>query len=63
QGELVVEVVNHGEPLPPNFTLGSSTSLGLSIVSTLVEDMGGTFTLVPGTDGIGTVASVRVPLS
>lgn len=63
QGELVVEVVNHGEPLPPGFTLGSSTSLGLSIVTTLVEDMDGTFTLVPGPDGFGTVASVRVPLA
>ena len=62
QGELVVEVINHGEPLPPGFTLGLSTSLGLSIVTTLVEDMDGTFTLVPGPGGTGTVASVRVPL-
>ncbi len=62
-GQLVVEVVNHGVPLPPDFSLGSSTSLGLSIVSTLVDDLGGEFTLVPGADGVGTVASVRVPLA
>lgn len=61
-GELIVDVVNHGEPLPPDFSVRSSNSLGLSIVSTLVEDMGGNFTLVPGENGIGTVASVRVPL-
>ena len=63
QGELVVEVINHGEPLPDGFTLGSSTSLGLSIVSTLVQDMDVAFTLVPGPNGFGTVASVRVPLA
>ena len=62
-GQLVVEVVNHGAPLPADFSLGSSTSLGLSIVSTLVDDLGGEFALLPGLDGIGTVASVRVPLA
>ena len=61
--QLVVEVVNHGVPLPADFTLGSSTSLGLSIVSTLVDDLGGEFSLLPGEGGIGTVASVRVPLA
>jgi len=43
--------------------LSSSTSLGLSIVSTLVDDLGGEFSLVPGADGLGTVATVRVPLA
>ncbi|MDQ7992208.1 MAG: sensor histidine kinase, partial [Propionicimonas sp.] len=62
-GELVVEVVNHGEPLPADFSLATSTSLGLSIVSTLVADLGGEFTIVPGEDGIGTTAMIRVPLS
>ncbi|MCA0252224.1 MAG: PAS domain-containing sensor histidine kinase [Actinobacteria bacterium] len=62
-GELVVEVINHGAPLPEGFSLSSSTSLGLSIVSTLVDDLGGEFSLVPGADGLGTVATVRVPLA
>ncbi len=61
-GELMVEVVIAGEPLPPDFSLGSSTSLGLSIVRTLVDDLGGQFTLEPGVDGLGTKATVRVPL-
>jgi len=62
-GELVVEVVNLGEPLPADFSLATSTSLGLSIVSTLVDDLGGEFTIIRGQDGIGTTAMVRVPLS
>jgi len=62
-GELVVEVVNHGEPLPSDFSLATSTSLGLSIVSTLVDDLGGEFSIVQGHDGIGTTATIRVPLS
>ncbi|MEA5054554.1 MAG: histidine kinase dimerization/phosphoacceptor domain -containing protein, partial [Propionicimonas sp.] len=61
-GELTVEVVNAGEPLPADFSLSSSTSLGLSIVSTLVDDLGGQFTLEPGEDGKGTRATVRVPI-
>ena len=36
-GRLVVEVTNDGEPLPPDFEIGSSNSLGLSIVTTLVD--------------------------
>jgi two-component sensor histidine kinase len=60
EGELVVEVENHGQPLPDGFELSSSTSLGLSIVSTLVDDLGGTFTLV--SDEVATIATVRVPL-
>ncbi|MCA0294925.1 MAG: sensor histidine kinase [Actinobacteria bacterium] len=59
-GELVVEVRNFGEPLPEGFTITSSTSLGLSIVSTLVADLGGTFTLA--SDAAATTATVRVPL-
>ncbi len=59
-GELVVEVVNHGEPLPEGFTISGSTSLGLSIVSTLVADLGGEFQLATERDA--TSATVRVPL-
>ena len=29
----------------------------------LVDDLGGEFSLLPGEDGLGTVASVRVPLA
>lgn len=61
-GELTVEVVNAGEPLPADFSLENSTSLGLSIVRTLVADLGGSFDLLAGEDDLGTVARVRVPL-
>jgi two-component sensor histidine kinase len=60
-GKLVVEVENHGEPLPPDFTIAGSNSLGLSIVSTLVADLKGEFSLE--SDAERTVATVRVPLS
>jgi two-component sensor histidine kinase len=42
--------------------VAASNSLGLSIVTTLVDDMNGTFTLETGPDGLGTLATVRVPL-
>jgi two-component sensor histidine kinase len=60
-GKLVVEVENHGEPLPPDFTIAGSDSLGLSIVSTLVADLKGEFSLA--SDAERTVATVRLPLS
>lgn len=60
-GRLVVEVENFGEPLPPDFDLATSTSLGLSIVSTLVADLGGEFTLTSGEQS--TVAKVSLPLA
>ncbi|MFT3862537.1 sensor histidine kinase [Micropruina sp.] len=62
-GQLVVEVINEGEPLPPEFELGSSNSLGLSIVTTLVDDLGGEFTLSSGETSVGTVARVSIPLA
>lgn len=60
-GELLVEVSNDGLPLPPDFDLATTDSLGLSIVSTLVADMGGTFALETP-PGRWTVATVRIPL-
>jgi two-component system, sensor histidine kinase PdtaS len=60
-GQLLVEVENFGEPLPADFDLANSTSLGLSIVSTLVADLGGDFSLESNDDS--TVAAIRVRLS
>ncbi len=60
--QLTVTVYNSGEPLPEDFAIGNSTSLGLSIVSTLVEDLNGVFTLETGPEGRGTLATVKVPL-
>jgi two-component sensor histidine kinase len=61
EDRLKIEVFNDGEPLPSDFELSGSTSLGLSIAKTMVADMGGEFTLaaVPG----GTLATVRVPMA
>lgn len=61
-GELLVEVSNDGQPLPPDFDLEATESLGLSIVEMLVADMGGTFTL-ESPPGRWTVATVRIPLT
>jgi two-component system, sensor histidine kinase PdtaS len=60
-GRLVVAVENFGEPLPPDFDLTKSTSLGLSIVSTLVSDLDGEFSLT--SDSKSTIASVSLPLA
>ena len=57
---LVVDVVNDGQPLPPN--LETRSSLGLSIVQTLVKDLGGTFSLRDNPDGSGVTARIQVPL-
>lgn len=61
-GVLVVEVINSGQSLPPDFTLAESKSLGLSIVTTLVRDMGGTFEMEALGEGFGTRARVEVPI-
>ncbi|HAM43645.1 MAG TPA: ATPase [Propionibacteriaceae bacterium] len=60
-GWLTVEVENFGEPLPEDFNLADSTSLGLSIVHTLIADLGGEFTLSSNDDS--TIAAIRVPLN
>jgi two-component sensor histidine kinase len=44
--EVVVEIVNDGDPLPPDFDPRQSPSLGLQIVSSLTQnDLGGRFSL------------------
>ena len=56
---LVVE--DDGAGLPPGFDPSESTSLGLSIVNTLVGELGGTITIGGRTDGPGTRVVVLVP--
>ncbi|HMQ37963.1 MAG TPA: sensor histidine kinase, partial [Micropruina sp.] len=62
-GRLVVEVTNEGAPLPPDFSLSTTNSLGLSIVTTLVDDLAGDFSLSTSDTGVGTVARVSIPLA
>ena len=64
-GWLEVSVIDHGQGLPDDFTMDDPgrQSLGLSIVSTLAEDLDGTFALRPNADGVGTRAVVTLPLS
>jgi two-component sensor histidine kinase len=61
---LQLLVVDNGQGLPPDFKVDDKTrtSLGLSIVSTLLEDLNGHFALEPNPDGVGARAIVRVPL-
>ncbi|MCW2866037.1 MAG: ATPase, partial [Marmoricola sp.] len=58
---LVVE--DDGRGLPPGFTLEGSASLGLSIVTTLVGEVGGTIDFGPRAGGPGTRVVVEVPLA
>jgi two-component sensor histidine kinase len=59
---LRIEVQDDGVGLAPGFSLRTTPTLGLQIVTTLVEsELGGRLLLEPGAAG-GTVASVSVPL-
>ena len=58
---LSVTVVDDGVGLPEGFRLEESTSLGLSIVSTLMGELGGSITLGPRADGPGTCVALEVP--
>jgi two-component system, sensor histidine kinase PdtaS len=61
--ELSVVVVDDGRGLPEGFDAGTSTSLGLSIVRTLVEsELGGTLDIGPAQPGSGTRVELRIPL-
>lgn len=62
-GRLIVDVINNGEPLPDDFTLQGSKSLGLSIVETLVADLDGSFEMGALGEGFGTRARLVVPLA
>jgi len=59
---LTLDVINDGSQLPDGFEIGSTKSLGLSIVTTLIEDLGGTFTLANNSSGVGTTARIVVSL-
>ena len=61
---LEVCVIDNGQGLPAGFQVNDSarTSLGLSIVTTLLEDLHGEFQLVSNPNGIGARAIVRIPL-
>ncbi|MCW2791539.1 MAG: histidine kinase, dimerization/phosphoacceptor, partial [Nocardioides sp.] len=62
-GRLHLTVDDDGRGLPEGFDLDESTSLGLSIVRTLVEaELGGQLTLGPVPQGPGTRVAVDVPL-
>ena len=61
-GRLRVEISDDGRGLPEGFDLATSRSLGLSIVTTLVAEMEGSFTLGPQPDGPGTRAVVEIPV-
>jgi two-component sensor histidine kinase len=61
-GRLRVSVEDDGRGLPEDFDLDGSTSLGLSIVRTLVEsELGGVLQMGPGQPG-GTRVVLDVPL-
>jgi two-component sensor histidine kinase len=62
-GRLHVTVDDDGKGLPDGFDLDGSSSLGLSIVRTLVEsELGGQLELGPRPDGAGTRAALDVPV-
>jgi two-component system, sensor histidine kinase PdtaS len=60
---LVFTVDDDGQGLPPGFDVEGSSTLGLSIVGTLVEsELGGRLTLGPAPTGRGTRAVIDLPL-
>ncbi len=61
---LTVEVIDDGAGLPPDFDLDQVGvhSLGLSIVQTLVDDLNGTFSMGPKSEGTGARATVTIPV-
>jgi len=61
---LEVAVIDNGQGLPEGFRVNDTarTSLGLSIVTTLLQDLHGEFQLIPNPEGVGARAVVSVPL-
>lgn len=60
-GDLVIQVRDDGVGLPADFDPGSSRSLGLSIVQTLVAELGGSLVIGPREDANGTLVEVAFP--
>ncbi|HMR48257.1 MAG TPA: sensor histidine kinase [Arachnia sp.] len=60
--QLTVTVLDDGEGLPDGFALGDQTSLGLSIISALMNEMKGTLEITNREDRPGTAAIIRLPL-
>ncbi|MCX6396431.1 MAG: sensor histidine kinase [Propionibacteriales bacterium] len=60
-GDLVVGVRDDGIGLPGGFDLEASSSLGLSIMQTLVAEIGGALTIGPREDGAGTSVEFTFP--
>jgi two-component sensor histidine kinase len=59
---LVVAVTDDGAGLPPGFDLSSSASLGLSIVRTLVAELGGRIEIGGRDAAPGTRVELEIPL-
>jgi two-component sensor histidine kinase len=60
---LVVEVLDDGVGVAPGFDPVESASLGLTIVRTLVGELGGRFSMGPAPQERGTIAEVVVPVA
>ncbi|MCW2857537.1 MAG: histidine kinase, dimerization/phosphoacceptor [Marmoricola sp.] len=58
---LLVRVRDDGVGLPDGFDPQASTSLGLSIVRTLVAELGGSLEIGPHPDGVGTLVEFAFP--
>lgn len=61
--ELRVEVIDGGVGLPADFDPRRTQTLGLSIVTSLVTELQGSFELTANADGVGTRAMVRIPMA
>ncbi|RNL65289.1 ATPase [Nocardioides marmoriginsengisoli] len=59
--ELLIRVVDDGVGLPDGFDPETSTSLGLSIMRSLVAELGGTLRIGPRADGAGTAVELAFP--
>ena len=60
--ELVIDVLDGGVGIPEGFDIDNTSSLGLSIVRTLVTDMDGRFELGNRADRQGSRARVVIPV-
>ena len=59
---LRIDIIDGGHGLPDDFVLGRQKSLGLSIISALIKDLGGTLTMSNREDAQGAVATIVIPL-